>query len=80
MKKIINKPQIRQDRHLRWMMHAGIPIAIIAVGSLWLGRTIGSPALGMLFLVAMPAALALGLAYNIRFMILANRARKQDKQ
>ncbi|HEY5718507.1 MAG TPA: hypothetical protein VIS52_08425, partial [Motiliproteus sp.] len=73
------KQQIRQDRHLRWMMHAGIPIALIAIVSLWLGQTLGSRALGMLFVVSLPAALLLGLAYNIRYLMLANRLRDKDK-
>jgi len=72
-----DKPQIRQDRHLRWMMRAGIPIALIAVASLWLGQTLGSKGLGLLFLICMPLAIGLGLAYNLRFAILSYRLRQK---
>ena len=80
MKSILNKKEIRQDPMLRWIMWAGLPIAVIAVAALWLGQTLGSPGLGVLFVITMPIALVLGLAYNVRYMILANRARNKDKQ
>jgi len=78
MQPLTDKQQIRQDHHLRWMMWAGLPIALIAVASLWIGGSIGSPGLGLLFFISMPIALTLGLAYNVRYAILSHRQRKKD--
>lgn len=80
MSQMPDKHEIRQDRHLRWMMRAGIPIALIAIASLWIGQAIGSSGLGILFFITLPIALVLGLAYNIRFMFLANRLRNKNDE
>ncbi len=48
----VDKKVIRQDPFLRICMKTGIPLSIIAVISLWTGQSIGSAALGMLFIVS----------------------------
>ncbi|WP_207062694.1 hypothetical protein [Motiliproteus sp. SC1-56] len=73
-----DKQSIRADRHLQWMMRLGLPLAAIAIASLWLGRALESPGIGLLFFIALPLALAIGFAYNIRYIILAHRQRKAD--
>jgi hypothetical protein len=67
---------IRADRHLQWMMRLGLPLAAIAIASLWLSRYLESPGIGLLFFVSLPLALILGFAYNLRYLILAQRRKK----
>jgi len=73
----IDKKQVRSDRWLKRMMRTGIPVAIVSVLCLWLGQLLSSPALGSVFLVTMPIALVIGFSYNIRYVMLAVRARSQ---
>ncbi|MDO6565305.1 hypothetical protein Q4488_18175 [Amphritea sp. 1_MG-2023] len=73
----IDKKQVRSDRWLKLMMRTGVPIGIVSVVCLWLGQWLASPALGSVFLVTMPIALVIGFSYNIRYVILAVRARRQ---
>lgn len=62
-------------------MKTGIPLSIIAVISLWTGQSIGSAALGMLFIVSASLAIVIGLAYNIRFVMLSIReVRRQQAE
>ncbi len=72
------KASIRTDRHLQWMSKTGIPLAIISIASLWIGREFSIPQLGTLFLIFMPITLAIGFAYNVRYFILAARQRKKS--
>lgn len=74
---VIDKKQIRSDRWLKMMMRTGVPVAIVSVLCLWLGQLLASPALGSVFLVTMPIALGVGFIYNIRYVMLAVRARRQ---
>lgn len=69
-------PNLRADRHLKWMMWLGLPLALIAIASLWLGRYLESPGIGLLFFVTLPPALILGFAYNVRYIILNQRRKK----
>lgn len=73
----IDKKQIRADRWLKVMMRTGIPVALVSVLCLWLGQLLTSPALGSVFLVTMPIALVIGFTYNIRYIMLAVRARRE---
>ncbi len=73
----IDRKQIRSDRWLKRMMRTGVPIAVVSILCLWLGQLMASPALGSVFLVTMPIALVIGFSYNIRYVILAVRARRQ---
>ncbi|UTW03200.1 hypothetical protein KDX31_18025 [Amphritea atlantica] len=74
---VIDKKQIRSDRWLKMMMRTGVPVAIVSILCLWLGQFLASPALGSVFLVTMPIALMIGFIYNIRYVTLALRARRQ---
>ncbi|SEQ27182.1 hypothetical protein SAMN03080615_00993 [Amphritea atlantica] len=74
---VIDKKQIRSDRWLKMMMRTGVPVAIVSILCLWLGQLMASPALGSVFLVTMPIALLIGFIYNIRYVMLALRARRQ---
>lgn len=77
---MVDKREIRKDRYLQLMTKTGIPLAIISVLSLWAGRYFGSPGLGMLFFVTCPLAMAIGLAYNIRYVMLAVRKQREEKE
>lgn len=72
------RQSIRSDRHLQWMSKTGIPLAIISIASLWIGREFNIPQLGTLFLIFMPLTLVIGFSYNIRYFILAARDRKKS--
>ncbi|WP_299197250.1 hypothetical protein [uncultured Amphritea sp.] len=74
---VLDKKQIRSDRWLKMMMRTGVPVAIVSILCLWLGQLLASPALGSVFLVTMPIALLVGFSYNIRYIMLAVRARRQ---
>ncbi len=74
---VLDKKQIRSDRWLKMMMRTGLPVAIVSILCLWLGQLLSSPALGSVFLVTMPIALLVGFSYNIRYVMLAVRARRQ---
>lgn len=75
----IDKKKIRRDGLLRFCMKTGIPLSIIAVISLWVGQYLGSPELGMLFVVTAVPAVMIGLIYNIRFVILSVREVKRQQ-
>ncbi len=72
------RKSIRSDRYLQWLSKTGIPLAIISIASLWIGREFHIPQLGTLFLIFMPLTLAIGFAYNARYFILAARQRRED--
>jgi len=76
----IDKKQIRSDKWMRRFMYSGIPIALISIASLWVGQWLGSPALGQLFIVSAAAALVIGMAYNLRFVILAVRQQQAQQE
>ncbi len=71
------KKKVRSDKWLRILMKAGIPLAIISLGSLWLGHLMANPAFGKLFLVTLPVTLLIGFAYNIRYVMLAVREQRK---
>jgi hypothetical protein len=75
----IDKQAIRADKYLRLMMTTGIPLALIALLSLWVGQYLGSSGIGVLFLITFPLALVIGFAYNIRYVMLAARQRRQQQ-
>ncbi len=74
------KVSIHSDPWLKRCMKLGIPMAILCVLSLWLGQMIGSPALGRLFLLTLPPVLLLGLTYNLRYLLLWQRARQASSR
>ncbi|MCW8884763.1 MAG: hypothetical protein OQK12_05840 [Motiliproteus sp.] len=78
MSKEIDKQQIRNDYHLRWMRNTSIPLAIICIAALWIGREFHIQPLGTLFIILMPITMVIGVAYNIRFLLLAARQRRQS--
>ncbi len=73
----IDRQEIRKDRYLRILKNTGIPLAIVSVACLWLGNTLPSDALGKVFIVTMPLVLLIGFVYNIRYLMLALRLKKQ---
>ena len=75
----VDKKMIRQDPFLRICMKTGIPLSIIAVISLWTGQYAGSAALGMLFIFSAALAIVIGLAYNVRFVMLSIRDVKRQQ-
>ncbi|MEH6652025.1 MAG: hypothetical protein V7707_18540 [Motiliproteus sp.] len=75
-----DKQAVRADKYLRLMTKIGIPLALICILSLWLSRWLGSDGLELLFFITCPLALAIGFAYNIRYVSLAvRRQRDQNK-
>lgn len=75
----VDKKMIRQDPFLRICMKTGIPLSILAVISLWIGQYAGSMALGMVFIFSTALAIVIGLAYNIRFVMLSIRDVKRQQ-
>ncbi|MEH6822337.1 MAG: hypothetical protein V7629_00305 [Motiliproteus sp.] len=75
-----DKPEIRDDRILKLMMRTGIPLALISVLSLWASNYLGSAGIGLLFFITAALALLIGFAYNIRYVMLLVRQRRQPPQ
>ncbi|GGK63604.1 hypothetical protein [Amphritea balenae] len=75
----VDKKQIRADRWLKMMMRTGVPVAIVSILCLWLGHLLSEPAFGSVFLITMPIALVIGFSYNLRYVMLAVRARKAEQ-
>lgn len=73
-----DKKKVRSDKWLQRLMKLGIPLAIISLGSLWLGHLLAHPVFGKLFLVTLPLALLVGFAYNIRYVMLAIRQQRKS--
>ncbi len=69
---------IRQDPLLQRLMRTGIPLAIISIASLWIGRSFSIPGLGGVFIVTMAVTLLIGFAYNARFVMLLIKRRRQQ--
>ncbi len=69
----IDKKEIRSDKWMSLLIKTGIPIAIISIISLWVGWYFKLPELGNLFIITAAIALALGMVYNVRFVILSVR-------
>ncbi len=69
----IDKKEIRSDKWMSLLIKTGIPIAIISIICLWTGWYFKLPELGNLFIITAAIALALGMAYNVRFVILSVR-------
>lgn len=69
----IDKKEIRSDKWMQLCMKTGLPIALISVVSLWVGWFFKIPELGSLFIVTAALALAIGMIYNVRFVILSVR-------
>lgn len=76
----IDKKEIRSDKWMSLLIKTGIPIAIISVIALWVGWFFKIPALGNLFIITAAVALALGLIYNVRFVILSVHQLKQKEK
>ncbi|KAA0874373.1 hypothetical protein [Nitrincola tapanii] len=75
----LDKKKIRQDALLRICMYTGIPLSVLAIASLWLGQTLGSPLLGMVFMFSTALAILIGLIYNVRFVILSVRSLREQQ-
>lgn len=73
----IDKKEIRSDKWMRIFMKIGLPIAGISILSLWVGWFFKIPALGNLFIVTAAIAIAIGMIYNVRFVILSVRQVKE---
>lgn len=70
------KNKIHSDLWLKRLMRTGIPLAVVCVLSLWLGQWIGSGLLGWVFILTLPPVLVIGLAYNLRYLLLMQRAKR----
>ncbi len=75
----IDKKEIRSDVWMQRFMKTGIPVAIVSIICLWLGWWLKEPALGQVFIVTAAIALAIGMIYNVRFVILSVRQVKAQK-
>lgn len=75
----IDRKKIRQDVWMRRFMLTGIPCALVSVICLWLGRWLKMPELGYVFMTTAAIALAIGLIYNVRFVILSVRQLKENQ-
>lgn len=73
----IDKKEIRSDKWMQILMKTGIPVAIVSVLCLWVGWFFKIPALGQVFIVTAAIALIVGMAYNVRFVILSVRQLKE---
>lgn len=81
MKITLDKKSIRRDALLRFCMYTGIPLSLLAVLTLWIGQYAGSVFLGKVFVISAATAVAIGLVYNVRFVILSIReVKKQQAQ
>ena len=74
-----DQPEITADKGLKLLMRIGIPMALISVLSLWVSSTMGSAGIGLLFFITAPLALVIGFAYNIRYVMLLVRRRRQSQ-
>ncbi|GAA0698005.1 hypothetical protein GCM10009104_28050 [Marinobacterium maritimum] len=72
------KNKIHSDLWLKRLMRTGIPLALICVLSLWLGQWVGSGVLGWVFILTLPPVLVIGLAYNLRYLLLMQRAKRSS--
>ncbi len=70
------KNKIHSDLWLKRLMKMGIPLALICVLSLWLGQWTGSGVLGWVFILTLPPVLLIGLVYNLRYLLLMQRAKR----
>jgi len=76
----LDKKEIRSDKWMQFFIKSGIPIAIISIICLWVGWFFKIPSLGQLFIVTAAIALAIGMAYNVRFVILSVRQIKEKQK
>jgi len=71
-----DKNKISADIWLQRLMKTGLPLMVVCILSLWLGQTLGSPALGWVFVLSAPLVLLIGFAYNLRFLLLVQRRKR----
>lgn len=76
----LDKKEIRSDKWMQLFIKSGVPIAIISIICLWVGWFFKIPVLGQLFIVTAAIALAIGMAYNVRFVILSVRQLKEKQK
>ena len=76
----IDKKEIRSDKWMRLCMKVGLPIALTSVLSLWIGWFFKIPELASLFIITAAIALAIGMIYNVRFVMLSVRQIKKKKE
>ncbi|WP_290647658.1 hypothetical protein [Aquisalimonas sp.] len=72
--------RVSSDSWLRLLMKIGIPMAVISIVALWSGQLLGIPDLFILFFITGGLTLAIGLAYNVRFVLLAMRKARQEQE
>jgi len=76
----LDKKAIRSDKWMQLLIKTGIPIALISVICLWVGHYFKIPELGSVFIVTAATALAIGMIYNVRFVILSVRQLKEKNK
>ena len=69
----VDKKAIRADKWMQRLIKTGIPIAVVSILCLWVGWFFKIAALGKVFMITAAIALALGMIYNVRFVILSLR-------
>ncbi|RLK50897.1 hypothetical protein DFR31_0806 [Alkalispirillum mobile] len=68
---------IPPDRVLRILMKIGIPIAVFSLLCLWLSYFLDAPILLPVFFITALMAFGIGLAYNVRVVLLMLRQRRE---
>lgn len=75
----IDKKEIRSDKWMQRFIKTGIPVALVSVLCLWIGWFFKIPALGNVFIITAAIAITIGMAYNVRFVILSVRQIKEKE-
>ncbi|MGH1460801.1 MAG: hypothetical protein ACRBB6_02080 [Neptuniibacter sp.] len=76
----IDRKEIRSDKWMQIFIKTGIPVAVVSIISLWVGWYFKIPALGQVFIITAGIAIAVGLVYNVRFVILSVRQIKEKQK
>ena len=76
----VDKKAIRADKWMQLLIKTGIPVALVSIICLWAGWFFKIPGLGQVFMVTAAIALALGMIYNVRFVVLSVRQLKAQNK
>ncbi len=76
----IDRKEIRSDKWMQIFIKTGIPVAVVSIISLWVGWYFKIPALGQVFIITAGIAIAVGLVYKVRFVILSVRQIKEKQK
>jgi len=76
----IDRKAIRTDKWMQMFIKTGIPVAVVSILCLWVGWYFKIPSLGQVFIITAAIALVIGMAYNVRFVILSVRQIKAKQK